>query len=290
MVSNRELYLQQCEPIQEEQYLQTFNPYTTVNINLKRPIIFFDVETTGTDTRKDKIVSIAIVKLFPDQSREKFSTLINPGIAIPSSAMAVHGITFEKVQHSPKFKDVAQQIFDFVKDCDVAGYNSNRFDVPILFREFEYAGIFWDYRTFEMIDVCNIFKVMEERTLAAAYKFYLGKELIGAHDATADIEATIEVFAAQLERYQDLPRDVRPLAMKSNYGRGVVDVSGNFYFDEQGEECLAIGKHKGEKVWKVRKEDPKYLDWMIWKADFPHDTRVEAARLDGQKEPSMLDH
>lgn len=257
-----------------------------MKLNITRPIVFIDLETTGTDLKKDKIVEIAIIKLLPDMTREEMTKRINPGIAIPSSATAVHGMTNETVKDEPKFTYVAHQIYDFIKDCDVAGYNSNKFDVPFLFKEFEYAGIFWDHNKFDMIDVCNIFKIMESRSLSAAYKFYCGKELEGAHGAHADISATVDVFLAQVEKYDTLPTDVNKLAIFANNGKSVVDLSGNFYMDDAGHIRFNFGKHRDARA----DNEPGFLNWMLWKADFPHDTRVVCAKLLGQKIPEMLPH
>lgn len=297
MSHSSEQYLSQCLPMTEQQYLQTFNPDKEMKLNLKRPLVFIDLETTGTDVKKDKIVEISIVKLHPDMTRESMTKRINPGIAIPLSASSVHGITNDAVKDEPKFTHVSHVIYDFIKDCDVAGYNSNRFDIPLLFREFEYAGIFWDHNSFDMIDICNIYKIKESRSLAAAYKFYCGKELEGAHGAEADINATVEVFLSQLDRYNDLPTSVNELAVFSNNGKAVVDVSGNFYMDNDGFECFNFGKYKDKRVkdvlngtGNVYKADPGYLTFMLYKSDFPHDTRIVAARLAGEKAPKMLPH
>lgn len=286
MISAKDLYVQDAEPMQEEQYLQQFNPEKEMKLNITRPIVFIDLETTGTDVKKDKIVEIAIIKLHPDSTRESLTKRINPGIAIPLSASTVHGITNETVKDEPKFTHVSHVIYDFIKDCDVAGYNSNRFDVPLLFREFEYAGIFWDHNTFDMIDVCNIYKIKESRSLDAAYRFYCGKELKGAHGAQADINATVEVFLAQFDHYNDLPVTVNELAIFSNNGKSVVDLSGNFYMDEVGHIRFNMGKHKDKRA----DVELEYLNWMLYKSDFPHDTRVVCARILGKEAPKMLPH
>lgn len=286
MSRSSEQYMSVCLPMSEEQYYQQFNPNSEMKLNIKRPIVFIDLETTGPDVKKDKIVEIAIIKLHPDLTKEQLVRRINPGIAIPLSATAIHGISNEAVKDEPKFTHVSHMIYDFIKDCDVAGYNSNRFDIPILFREFEYAGIFWDHNTFDMIDVCNIYKIKESRDLSAAYRFYCGKEIQGAHGALADIEATMEVFLAQLEQYNDLPTDVPNISIFSNYGKAVVDLSGNFYMDEQGHIRINIGKKKDTRA----DFEPEFLNWMLYKADFPHDTRVVCAKLLGKPVPSMLPH
>lgn len=286
MISNRELHLQQSDPMQEEQYLQQFNPYKEMKLKLERPIVFIDLETTETDIAKAKIVEIAIIKLNPDMSREELIKRINPGVAISFDAYLVHGINNEMVKDEPKFRYVAHFIYDFIKGCDVGGYNSNRFDVPILFKEFEHSGIYWNHNEFDMIDVCNIFKIKESRDLTAAYKFYCGKTLEGAHNAKYDISATLDVFLSQMEMYEDLPGEVNKLSIMSNYNKAIVDLSGNFYMDDKGNIRFSKGKYRDNNA----SNHLDYLNWMLHKSDWPHDTRVVCARLLGEPEPKMLPH
>lgn len=245
-------------------------------INLQRSMCFFDLETTGTNTQQDRIIEICIIKLDPDfMSREEKTKRINPTIPIPKQASDVHGITDEMVKDAPTFKQIAKGVFDFVDGCDIAGYNSINFDVPLLYNEFSRAGIMWDYSKVNFIDVCNIFKIKEGRTLSAAVRFYLDKDHEGAHGATADVEATIKVFENQIERYGLGDQTIEQLAIMSNYDKPILDISGKFTTDSEGDVIFNFGQHKGKKA----KSERSYLDWMINKGDFSQDTKAIALKL-----------
>jgi len=234
---------------------------------LTRPLAFFDLEATGLNTVNDRIVEIAVTKLFPDGSRESKCRRINPGISIPPAASLIHGITDSDVADCPKFNEVAQSLYEYISNCDIAGFNSNSFDLPMLFFHFSRAGIEWDYQSFAKIDVGNIFKRKEERTLSAGLKFYTGRSLENAHAADADTEATVDIFLAQIDKYDDLPLDLAALEKYSNYDRGFLDLSGKFSENENGDIILNFGKHKGEKAM----DHLGFVEWML-RADFPIDT------------------
>ena len=243
-----------------------------MNIKLTRPLVFFDLETTGLNISRDHIIEISLIKVFPDEHRESYSTRINPGIPIPPESSAVHGITDADVADKPLFKDVARTIANFIQGCDLAGYNSNKFDVPMLAEEFLNIGMDdVDLRRSCFVDVQNIFHKKEQRTLIAAYKFYCNKDLINAHGAFADTSATVDVFMAQLERYDDLPKDIRGLAEFTALNRNV-DFAGRFVYDANGCEVFNFGKHKGKRVEDVLRYEPSYYDWMI-NGDFSRDTK-----------------
>lgn len=225
-----------------------------------KPICFFDLETTGTDKMKDRIIEIAIIKMQDNRQIGSFHNYINPGIPIPPAATAVHGITDERVAECQSFKDLALDILDFIDGCDLGGYNSNNFDIPMLYIELQRAGAPIDLKDVHFIDVCNIFRRKEERTLAAAYKFYTGASHDNAHNAMDDVLATINVFQAQLQRYEDLKEmDAADLGFYCNYDQMRCDISGNFEFDKDGDHVFAFGKHKGQKA----KNQPDYLRWMM---------------------------
>jgi DNA polymerase-3 subunit epsilon len=251
-----------------------------MQLNLTRPLAFFDLETTGTNVASDRIVEIAILKVLPNGDREEYLKLINPEIPIPPSASAIHGINDEKVKNEPTFKELAPAINNFLKGCDLAGYNSNKFDIPILAEEFLRAGIDFDLSSRRFVDVQNIFHQMEQRTLKAAYKFYCGKELINAHSAMADIHATYEVFLSQLERYNGveiedkngnkfipIKNDIKALHEFTNMNKNV-DLAGRIIYNDKGVEVFNFGKHAGKPVEEVFKTEPSYYDWMM-KGDFP---------------------
>jgi len=237
-------------------------------LNFTRPIAFFDLETTGTDTVKDKIVEIAVTKLFPDQSRETLSMRINPEIPIPAAATAVHGISNEDVAHCATWAEVAPRIHQHIQGCDLGGFNSNRFDIPFIYAQFLSVNIEWDYTAHEAIDVREIFVQKESRTLAAAVKFYTGVDLVDAHSAEADINATVDVFIEQIKKYPDLPGTVPELALFCNYGRKVADLSGKFAYNDKDQLVFTFGTHKD----KVASTEIGYLDWML-KGNFPPDTK-----------------
>ncbi len=238
-----------------------------MKLNLKRPLVFFDLETTGVDTAKDRIVEISMVKVMPDGEEIVRTRLINPQMHIPEDATAVHGITDEDVKDQPTFAQIAKSLYKFIEGCDFGGFNSNRFDLPMLVEEFLRAGVDVDFKSRKFIDVQNIFHKMEQRTLVAAYKFYCDKDLTDAHSAEADTRATYEVLKAQLDRYAELQNDVTALAEFSARGE-TADYAGRIGYNEKGEEVFNFGKYKGVKVSEVFQREPSYYDWMM-KGDFP---------------------
>lgn len=243
-----------------------------MNIKLTRPIVFFDLETTGLNIGHDHIVEISLIKIFPDEHRESFTQRVNPGIHIPEEATAVHGISDADVADKPLFKDVARRIADMIQGCDLGGFNSNKFDIPMLAEEFMAVGMTdVDLRRSNFIDVQVIFHKKEQRTLTAAYKFYCDKDLEGAHGAFADTSATVDVFLAQLNRYADLPKDIKGLADFSQMSHNV-DFAGRFVYDANGVETFNFGKHKGKSVEQVLRTEPSYFDWMM-NGDFSRDTK-----------------
>lgn len=240
-------------------------------LNLKRPLAIFDLETTGVDFVKDRIVELSIIRINPDQSREQKTMRLNPTIPIPIESSQVHGIYDEDVAMSPTFKDVAQELFDFMDPCDFAGFNSNRFDIPVLLEEFIRVGLWMDIESRNLIDIYRIYTMMEKRDLATAYKFYCGKDLTNAHSAAADTEATMEVMFAQLQHYpNDLKNDMRFLHDFSNDER-YLD-SGRRFIYQNGKPTFNFGKHKGKSVEAVLKEEPSYYNWMQ-NGDFPEHTK-----------------
>ena len=242
-----------------------------MKLNLKRPIIFFDLETTGTDTSNDRIVEISMVKVAPDGEKTIKTRRINPEMPIPAEATAVHHITDEDVKDCPTFKQIAKSLKAFMEGCDFGGFNSNRFDLPVLVEEFLRAGVDVDFRKRRYIDVQNIFHKKEERTLVAAYRFYCDKDLTAAHSAEADTLATYEVLLGQLERYEDLENDVDFLATYSSRGE-TADFAGRIAYNEEGKEIFTFGKYKGQVVSEVFTAEPSYYDWMM-KGDFPQYTK-----------------
>ena len=221
-----------------------------MQLNLNKSICFFDLETTGISITKDRIVEISILKVNPDGSEEKKTWLVNPEIPIPAVVTAVHGITDEKVANEPTFNELAKEVNTWIKDSDLGGFNSNRFDIPLLAEEMLRAGIDFDMKNRLSVDVQTIFHKMEQRTLTAAFKFYCDRSLEDAHSAEADTMATFEVLKAQLDRYDDLENDTRFLAEFSSRKK-IADFAGFIAFDEDGEECFSFGKHKGKKVTEI---------------------------------------
>ena len=246
-------------------------------LQLTRPVAFIDLETTGINLSTDRIVEIAIIKVMPDQTRVVKRKLINPQIQIPQSSSDIHGITNEMVKDAPTFKIAANEIKQFLENCDLGGYNSNRFDIPMLMEEFLRAGMDVDLSDRRMIDVQHIFYCMEPRTLTAAYKYYCQKELINAHSAEADVEATIDVFLAQLERYVNLGTTVDSILGCIGEEK-IVDYARRFAFDDKGNEVFNFGKFKGRQVSDVLKNEPQYYDWMM-KGDFPLHTKKKLTEL-----------
>jgi len=246
-------------------------------LSLIRPIAFLDLETTGVNLSSDRIVEIAIVKIMPDNSRLVKRKLLNPEMQIPTASSDIHGITNDMVKDAPTFKQAGNEIKQFLQDCDLGGYNSNRFDIPILMEEFLRAGMDVDLSNRRMIDVQHIFYSMEPRTLSAAYKFYCQKELINAHSAEADINATIEVFMSQLERYNQLGNNIDSILSVIGEEK-IVDYARRFSFDEKGVEVFNFGKYKGKSVSDVLKSEPHYYDWMM-RGDFPLHTKQKLTEI-----------
>ena len=252
-----------------------------MKLKLNKPLCFFDLETTGTDISKDRIVEIAILKLFPDGSQEKMEARANPEMPIPEEASAVHGITNEMIANEPTFKEQSNKIYEFIKGCDLAGFNSDRFDIPLLVEELLRAEIEFDFKNTKTIDVQTIFHKMEARTLVAALKFYCNQELTDAHSAHADTQSTHDVLLAQLDRYQDLEPTVDFLNEFSTR-RKTADFAGFVVYDKTGEMCFGFGKHKGKKVMDVLAQEPGYFGWIL-NADFPRYTKkiLNEIRLQG---------
>jgi DNA polymerase-3 subunit epsilon len=240
-----------------------------MELNLTRPLAILDLETTGTNLAKDRIVEIAVLKVMPDGNLHSKESIVNPQMAIPPQVSAIHGITDEDVADAPTFDQLAKAYYLFLDECDLAGFNSIRFDLPILIEEFHRAGVSFDLSNRRFVDVQRIFHMMEPRNLTAAYKFYCAKELEDAHSAMADVKATYEVLKAQLDRYSgELKNDVSFLHEFSKDG-DYVDLGKRMYF-ENGIEMFNFGKHRGKAVTEVFKAEPSYYDWIM-KSEFPMD-------------------
>ncbi len=239
-----------------------------MKLKLKKPIVFFDLETTGVKIAIDRIVEISLLKIQPNGNKESKTWLVNPTIDIPYETTLIHGITNEKVENEPTFKDLAKEIFEFIHNCDLAGYNSNKFDIPLLAEEFLRAGYNFDMKNRLAIDVQNIFHKLEKRTLTAAYKFYCNKDLTNAHSAENDTKATYEVLMAQLDKYNELENNVHFLAEFSEKDGKFVDMAGFIRFNTKGEEVLSFGKYRNVTLTKIWNENPGYFSW-INQADFP---------------------
>ena len=255
-----------------------------MKLKLTRPIIFFDLETTGVDTSRDRIVEISLVKIMPDGEEIIRTKRINPTIPIPKEASDIHHITDEDVKDCPTFRQIAKSLKAYIEGCDFGGFNSNRFDLPLLVEEFMRAGVDVDFRNRRYVDVQNIFHKKEERTLSAAYKFYCHKELgDAAHGAEADTMATYEVLKAQLDKYPDLENNIDFLANYSSRGK-TADFAGRIAYNDKDEEVFAFGKYRGQSVEKVFEADPSYYDWIM-KGDFPQYTKkvVTEIKLRGRK-------
>lgn len=242
-----------------------------MELNLKRPLIFFDLETTGTNILKDRIIEISLIKLYPDGRSEEKSRRINPEMHIPEESTAVHHITDEDVKDCPPFKQIAKSLARIFEESDIAGYNSNKFDIPMLIEEFNRAAVEFSIKDRNLIDVQNIFYKKEPRTLVAAYKFYCGKDLENAHSATSDTRAAMEVLKAQLDRYGDLENDVEQLA-KFSKGNKNLDLSGRIIENDKGEPTFNFGKHKGKTVNEVFRREPSFYSWMM-QGEFAKDTK-----------------
>ncbi|MFT4017405.1 MAG: 3'-5' exonuclease [Agriterribacter sp.] len=245
-------------------------------LQLTRPVAFIDLETTGVNLATDRIVEIAIVKVSTDNTRVVKRKLINPQMSIPKGASDVHGITDDMVKDAPAFKQVANEIRQFLDNCDLAGYNSNRFDIPLLVEEFLRAGLDFDVTDRHLLDVQKVYHMMEPRTLSAAYKFYCDKSLENAHSAEADAQATYEILESQLEKYPQLGTSVESV-MKFTGSEPIVDFARRFVM-ENGVEIFNFGKHKGKKVVDVLKLEPQYYDWMM-KGDFAMHTKQKLTEI-----------
>ena len=248
-----------------------------MQLNLKNPIVFFDLETTGVNIATDRIVEISYLKVYPNGKEECKTLRINPGIPIPPESTAVHGISDADVANCPTFKEVAKTIAREIEGCDLAGYNSNRFDIPLLVEELLRAGVDIDLSKRKMIDVQTIFHKMEQRTLSAAYKFYCDKDLNDAHTAEADTRATYEVLMSQLDRYPELQNDVAFLADYSSFNKNV-DFAGRMVYDDKGVEVFNFGKYKGMSVSDVLKRDPGYYSWIL-NSDFTLNTKATLTKI-----------
>jgi DNA polymerase-3 subunit epsilon len=245
-------------------------------LQLNKPIAFIDLETTGINLGTDRIIEIAIVKILTDKTQSIKRKLLNPGIPIPPQSTEVHGITDEMVKDAPSFRQVAHELKQMMDGCDLAGYNSNRFDIPMLMEEFLRAGVDFDMKNRKMLDVQNIFHKMEPRTLGAAYRFYCNKNLDGAHSAEVDASATYEILEAQLEKYTELGNNIDTI-LKVIGEDQVVDFARRFVMDN-GTEVFNFGKFKGRAVADVLKAEPQYYDWMM-KGDFPQHTKQKLTEI-----------
>ncbi|MFD0763101.1 exonuclease domain-containing protein [Lutibacter aestuarii] len=248
-----------------------------MELKLKKPIIFFDLETTGVNIATDRIVEISILKVFPNGNKESKTWLVNPVIEIPKEASDIHGITNEQVLNEPTFNELAPLVNEMIKGCDLAGFNSNRFDIPLLAEEMIRANVDFDMKGRVAIDVQVIYHKKEERTLSAAYNFYCGKSLKNAHSAEADTNATYEILKAQLDKYSDLKNDVKFLNEYSTFNKRA-DFAGFIMYNEDEKEMFTFGKYKGRTVAEVLKENPGYFSW-IQNADFPLYTKKVLAEL-----------
>lgn len=248
-----------------------------MQLNLTKPICFFDLETTGTNISKDRIVEISILKIFPNGKKESKTWLVNPEMQIPQEVIAVHGISNEKVANEPTFKQLSKEIYQLIKDSDLAGFNSDRFDIPLLAEEMLRADVDFDMKNMVSVDVQTIFHKMEKRTLGAAYQFYCNKNLDDAHSAEADTNATYEVLLAQLERYPELENNVKKLS-EFTTRKQALDFAGFIAKDKAGEPVFTFGKHKNKKVDEVLEKEPGYFGWIL-NADFPLYTKKVLTQL-----------
>ncbi|MDO1501160.1 3'-5' exonuclease [Winogradskyella maritima] len=242
-----------------------------MQLNLNKPICFFDLETTGINITNDRIVEIAILKVHPDGKEDNKTWVVNPEMPIPPEVTAIHGISDADVADKPTFKDISKDVYNMIKDSDLGGFNSNRFDIPLLAEELLRADIDFDMKSRRSVDVQTIFHKMEQRTLTAAYKFYCDKNLEDAHSAEADTNATYEVLKAQIEKYDELENDTKFLAEFSSRKK-FADFAGFLVYNKEGEECFSFGKHKGKRVLDVLEQEPGYFGWLL-NADFPRYTK-----------------
>jgi DNA polymerase-3 subunit epsilon len=252
-----------------------------MELNLKKPICFFDLETTGINVATDRIVEIAILKVYPNGNKESHTWRVNPTIPIPAKVSEIHGITDEMVANEPTFKELASKVYALIKDSDLGGFNSNRFDIPLLAEELLRAEVDFDMKKAMSVDVQTIFHKMEKRTLEAAYKFYCNKDLTDAHSAAADTNATYEVLKSQLDRYDNLENDVAFLSEFSAH-RNFADFAGFIAYNKKGEEIFSFGKYKGKLVTEIMEKDSGYFGWLL-NADFPLYTKKVLTRIRLQK-------
>ena len=248
-----------------------------MNLKISKPLCFFDLETTGINVSSDRIVEISVLKIYPNGNKESRTWLVNPGIKIPQEAINVHGISNEMVINEPNFSEIAHEVKSMINNCDLAGYNSDKFDIPLLAEELLRADIDFDIDNIHTIDVQNIFHKMEQRTLAAAYKYYCGKILDNAHSSKVDTLATYEVLESQLKKYSELENDVKFLSNFSKRGKNV-DPAGFIKLNENEIPCFSFGKHKGKSVEYVMQNEPGYFGWIL-NADFPMYTKKVLTKL-----------
>lgn len=260
-----------------------------MKLNLRNPLCFFDLETTGTNITQDRILEIAVIKMMPNGETVRKTDVLNPTIPIPAESTAIHGISEEDVKGKPTFKEVAKEYARFMEGADLAGFNVLKFDIPVLVEEFLRAGVEFDYTRKKVIDAQKIFHMMEKRTLSAAYRFYLNKELVNSHSAEADTQATMEVLIAQVEKYENQPvtnglnqqigeikNDMEVLSKLT--ASELVDLAGRMVMNDKGQEVFNFGKHKNKLVTSVLKEEPSYYDWMM-NGDFPLDTKRKLTEI-----------
>ncbi|MDA7810592.1 exonuclease domain-containing protein [Flavobacteriaceae bacterium] len=248
-----------------------------MNLKISKPICFFDLETTGINISLDRIVEISILKVFPNGNKESKTWLVNPGIPIPLEVSNIHGITNDTVKNKPSFKSIASDVKSMLQNCDLAGFNSNKFDIPLLAEELLRSDIDFSLENISTVDVQNIFHKMEQRTLSAAYKFYCGKSLENAHSSKADTLATFEVLESQIQKYPDLQNDIKFLSEFSTRGKNV-DLAGFIKYNEDDIPCFSFGKHKGKTVDYILKNEPGYFGWLL-NADFPMYTKKVLTQL-----------
>jgi DNA polymerase-3 subunit epsilon len=246
-------------------------------LQLTKPLAFIDIEATGSNTATDRIVEIAIIKHLPDGSRTVKRKLLNPQIPIPQIVCDIHGITDEMVKEAPTFKQAAHEIKQFLDGCDLSCYNAYRLDIPMLVEEFIRAGVEFEMKNRKLVDVQKIFHQMEQRTLAAAYKFYCNKSLDNAHSAEVDAAATAEILNAQLAKYPQLGNNIDSV-LKAIGDDNIIDFARRFIYDDKGKEVFNFGKHKGRPIADVLKAEPQYYDWMM-KGEFPMNTKQKLTEI-----------
>lgn len=251
--------------------------FIAMQLKLKRPLAFFDLETTGVNITTDRIVEIGVIKINTDNTKEERRYLINPTIPIPLESSMIHGIYDENVKDQPTFKDISKELYDFLNPCDLGGFNSNRFDVPVLVEEFLRVDINFSIDKRNLIDVRNIFVMMEQRNLTSAYKFYCNKDLENAHSALADIQATYEVFLAQLERYEELSHDIEELNKTTRNDLNQIDTAARLIW-KNNKPAFNFGKYKDQYVFDVLSRDHGYYNWIL-NSDFPLHTKQKLKEI-----------